>query len=217
MFGSSDPDNPMGGLLGDLLKVIGSGPGRGQLVRGRPHPGLRALRPTAGRTRTPIRWCASPSRSWPESPSSTWPTPRGSLSSSGTGGVAFEAVGPGQWCFRVLEAYQPVLKSMVEAQQQGAAAVPSSLDLNELDPAAAGGLGGLLGQFAAHAWSGLPRHAVRFGGRASGPPGLRAVRAAAALARIGDPPPRARATWLASPTTGASPCKRCSCGSASAS
>ena len=29
MFGSSDPDNPMGGLLGDLLKVIGSGPGAG--------------------------------------------------------------------------------------------------------------------------------------------------------------------------------------------
>ena len=27
MFGSSDPDNPMGGLLGDLMKVIGSGPG----------------------------------------------------------------------------------------------------------------------------------------------------------------------------------------------
>jgi len=27
MFGSTDPDNPMGGLLGDLLKVIGSGPG----------------------------------------------------------------------------------------------------------------------------------------------------------------------------------------------
>ena len=29
MFGSSDPDNPMGGLLGDLLKVIGSAPGGG--------------------------------------------------------------------------------------------------------------------------------------------------------------------------------------------
>ena len=29
MFGSSDPDNPMGGLLGDLLKVIGSGQGPG--------------------------------------------------------------------------------------------------------------------------------------------------------------------------------------------
>ena len=37
---------------------------------------------------------------------------------------------------------------MVEAQQQGAAAVPSSLDLSELDPAGAAGLGGLLGQFA---------------------------------------------------------------------
>ena len=48
----------------------------------------------------------------------------------------------------MLEAYRPVLKSMVEAQQQGAAAVPSSQDLSELDPDAAGGLGGLLGQFA---------------------------------------------------------------------
>ena len=27
MFGSGDPDNPMGGLLGDLMKVIGSGSG----------------------------------------------------------------------------------------------------------------------------------------------------------------------------------------------
>ena len=48
----------------------------------------------------------------------------------------------------MLEAYRPVLKSMVEAQQQGAAAVPSSLDLTELDPDVAGGLSGLLGQFA---------------------------------------------------------------------
>ena len=37
---------------------------------------------------------------------------------------------------------------MVEAQQQGAAAVPSSLDLSELDPDSSGGLSGLLGQFA---------------------------------------------------------------------
>ena len=29
MFGNIDPDNPMGGLLGDLMKVIGSGPGAG--------------------------------------------------------------------------------------------------------------------------------------------------------------------------------------------
>ena len=37
---------------------------------------------------------------------------------------------------------------MIDAQQQGAAAVPSSLDLSELDPDSAGGLSGLLGQFA---------------------------------------------------------------------
>ena len=76
-----------------------------------------------------------------------WLTPTGIASTSGSGGVSFEAVGPGQWSVRVLEAYRSVLKSMVEAQQQGAAAVPSSLDVSELDPAA-GGLGGLLGQFA---------------------------------------------------------------------
>jgi putative hydrolase len=46
----------------------------------------------------------------------------------------------------VLEAYRPVLKAMVEAQQQGAAAVPST-DLSALDPED-GGLTGLLGQFA---------------------------------------------------------------------
>ena len=70
------------------------------------------------------------------------------ISPASGGGVSFEAVGPGQWSFRVLDAYRPVLKSMVEAQQQGAAAVPSSLDLSELDPDSSGGLGGLLGQFA---------------------------------------------------------------------
>jgi putative hydrolase len=48
----------------------------------------------------------------------------------------------------VLDAYRPVLKSMVDAQQQGAAAVPSSMDLSELDPDGSTGLSGLLGQFA---------------------------------------------------------------------
>jgi putative hydrolase len=66
---------------------------------------------------------------------------------SGSTGVSFEAVGPGQWSFRVLEAYRPVLKAMVDAQQQGAAAVPST-DLSALDLEEGGGLGGLLGQFA---------------------------------------------------------------------
>jgi putative hydrolase len=37
---------------------------------------------------------------------------------------------------------------MIEAQQQGAAAAPNSMDLSALDPEMAGGLGPLLGQFA---------------------------------------------------------------------
>ena len=46
-----------------------------------------------------------------------------------------------------MEAYRPILKSMVEAQQQGASAVPS-MDLTELDPEGGAGLQGLLSQFA---------------------------------------------------------------------
>ena len=110
---------------------------------------------------------------------------------SGAGGVSFEAVGPGQWSFRVLEAYRPVLKSMVEAQQQGAAAVPSSLDLSELDPDVVGRPQRPARAVRPHARPGLPRHAVRLGRGAPGPPRLRAVRPAAALARVVDPPARA--------------------------
>jgi len=147
MFGSNDPDNPMGGLLGDLMKVIGSGPGSGDswfeaartLAYGvatdgdddeNPDPLVRiAFEELARVAEMHVAEATG-------------------ISASGSGGVSFEAVGPGQWSFRVLEAYRPVLKSMVEAQQQGAAAVPSSLDLSELDPDSSGGLGGLLGQFA---------------------------------------------------------------------
>ncbi len=147
MFGSSDPDNPMGGLLGDLLKVIGSGPGAADSW-------FEAARTLAFGVAT-------------DGGTDEYPDPlvriafeelarvaelhvadATGIALGSAGGVSFEAVGPGQWSFRVLEAYRPVLKSMVEAQQQGAAAVPSSLDLTELDPAGAAGLGGLLGQFA---------------------------------------------------------------------
>ncbi len=149
MFGSNDPDNPMGGLLGDLMKVIGSGPGAGDswfeaartLAFGvatddgqdeNPDPLVRIAFEELARVAelhvadaTGITATASP-----------------------TGGVSFDAVGPGQWSFRVLEAYRPTLKSMIEAQQQGAAAVPTALDLSELDPDGAGGMAGLLSQFA---------------------------------------------------------------------
>jgi putative hydrolase len=69
-----------------------------------------------------------------------------SLTSGGTT-LSFDTVGPGQWSYRVLTAYRPTLQLMVEAQQQGAAAVPPSMDLGSLgDPS--GGIGGLLSQFA---------------------------------------------------------------------
>ena len=149
MFGSNDPDNPMGGLLGDLMKVIGSGPGAGDnwfeaartLAFGvatdggqdeNPDPLVRIAFEELARVAelhvadaTGITATAAP-----------------------TGGVSFDAVGPGQWSFRVLEAYRPTLKSMVEAQQQGAAAVPTAMDLTELDPDATAGMAGLLSQFA---------------------------------------------------------------------
>ena len=149
MFGSGDPDNPMGGLLGDLLKVIGSGPGGGA------DGWFEAARTLAFGVAT-------------DGGQDDYPDPlvrigyeelarvaelhveeaTGIAPHSGTGGVSFEALGPGQWSHRVLEAYRPVLGSMVEAQQQGAAAVPSSPDLSQLDPEGSAGLGGLLGQFA---------------------------------------------------------------------
>jgi putative hydrolase len=66
---------------------------------------------------------------------------------TGGAGIAFDAVGPGQWSFRVLEAYRPTLQLMIEAQQQGAAAVPPVMDPTSFDDPTEG-LGGLLGQFA---------------------------------------------------------------------
>ena len=148
MFGSNDPDNPMGGLLGDLLKVIGSGPGAGDnwfeaartLAFGvatdggadeQPDPLVRiAFEELARVAELHVADATGipPSGSGPQ--------------------VSFDAVGPGQWSFAVLQAYRPVLKAMVEAQQQGAAAVPSAMDLSALDPDMAGGLAPLLGQFA---------------------------------------------------------------------
>jgi putative hydrolase len=147
MFGSTDPDNPMGGLLGDLLKVIGSGPGSQDSwfeaartlafgvatdggVDDNPDPLVRIAFEELARVAELHVADAT------------------GISSGSPANVSFEAVGPGQWSFKVLEAYRPILKAMVEAQQQGAAAVPSSMDLSELDPEGAAGLTGLLGQFA---------------------------------------------------------------------
>ena len=147
MFGSIDPDNPMGGLLGDLLKVIGSGPGAGDSWFEAARTLAFGVATDGGQDENPdplVRIGFDELARVAE----LHVADATGITAGSSARLSFETVGPGQWSFRLLEAYRPVLKSIVDAQQQGAAAVPTSMDLTELDPDAAGGLGGLLGQFA---------------------------------------------------------------------
>src|SRR3984885_6359812 len=148
VFGPSAPDNPMGGLLGDLMKVIGSGPGSADSWFEAARTLAFGVATDGGEDENPDPLVRIAFEELARVAEMHVAEATGISPASGAGGVSFEAVGPGQWSFRVLDAYRPVLKAMVEAQQQGAAAVPSSMDLSELDPDSAGGLGGLLGQFA---------------------------------------------------------------------
>jgi putative hydrolase len=148
MFGSSDPDNPMGGLLGDLLKVIGSGPGAAESWFEAARTLAFGVATDGGEDENPDPLVRIAFEELARVAELHVAAATGISAASGGGGISFEAVGPGQWSFRVLEAYKPILKSMIDAQQQGAAAVPSSLDLSELDPSSSAGLSGLLSQFA---------------------------------------------------------------------
>jgi len=147
MFGAGDPDNPMGGLLGDLLKVIGSAPGGGDTW----FDAARTLAhgvATDGRedeNADPLVRIAFEELARVAELHVANAT--GISLTTGGSSISFDAVGPGQWSSRVLSAYRPILQLMVEAQQQGAAAVPPTMDLGELDDMS-GGLGGLLSQFA---------------------------------------------------------------------
>jgi putative hydrolase len=147
MFGAGDPDNPMGGLLGDLLKVIGSAPGGGDTW-------FEAARTLAHGVATdgreddnadPLVRIAFEELARVAELHVANAT--GISLTTGGSSISFDAVGPGAWSSRVLSAYRPILQLMVEAQQQGAAAVPPTMDLGELDDMS-GGLGGLLSQFA---------------------------------------------------------------------
>ena len=148
MFGSSDAENPMGGLLGDLLKVIGSGPGAADSWFEAARTLAFGVATDGGEDENPDPLERIAFDELARVAELHVADATGIAPGSAAGGVSFETVGPGQWSFRVLEAYRPVLKAMVEAQQQGAAAVPPSLDLSELDPDGPAGLSGLLGQFA---------------------------------------------------------------------
>jgi len=148
MFGGAgDPDNPMGGLLGDLMKVIGSGPGAGDSWFEAARALAFGVATDGGQDETPDPLVRIAFEELARVAELHVAAATGVTPASGGSGVSFETVGPGQWSFRVLEAYRPVLKAMVEAQQQGAAAVPST-DLSARDIEEGGGLGGLIGQFA---------------------------------------------------------------------
>ncbi|HWD56473.1 MAG TPA: zinc-dependent metalloprotease [Acidimicrobiales bacterium] len=147
MFGSIDPDNPMGGLLGDLMKVIGSGPGAGDNWFEAARTLAFGVATDDGQDEDPDPLVRIAFEELSRVAELHVAAATGITPSAGNTGVSFEAVGPGQWSFKVLEAYRPVLQAMVEAQQQGAAAVPST-DLSTLNLEDGAGLGGLLGQFA---------------------------------------------------------------------
>jgi putative hydrolase len=150
MFGSNDPDNPMGGLLGDLLKVIGSAPGGGDAwfdaARTLAH-GVASEGYSDGNADPLVRIAFEELARVAELHVAE-ATGIALTSGAVTGSrITFDAVEPAQWSFRALEAYRPTLQLMVEAQRQGAAAMPPAAELDTFDEPA-GGLGGLLSQFA---------------------------------------------------------------------
>jgi putative hydrolase len=153
MFGAGDPNNPMGRLLGDLMKVLNPGPGTG----GGGDTWFEAARTLAHGVATDggpeenadplVRMAFEELGRVAEMHVAN---ATGISLGAGGSGVSFDTVGPGQWSFRVLEAYRPTLQLMVEAQQQAAAAASAVSDLPDLpdpnDPS--DGLGGFLSQFA---------------------------------------------------------------------
>src|ERR1700728_837752 len=138
MFGSSDPDNPMGGLLGDLMKVIGSGPGAADSWFEAARTLAFGVATDGGQDETPdpLVRIAFEDLSRVDELHVAEATGITAASSGGAGG-SFAGAGP--WSFSLRQAYRPVLQSLVEAQQQGAAAVPT-MDLTELDPEGGAGL-----------------------------------------------------------------------------
>src|SRR6202789_3421709 len=121
MFGSNDPDNPMGGLLGDLLKVIGSSRGQGggtwfDAARTLAH-GV-ATDGGADDNADPLVRIAFEELARVAELHVAEAT--GISLTAGGSSISFDAVGPGQWSYRVLSAYPPTLPLMGEAQEQGA-------------------------------------------------------------------------------------------------
>ncbi|HEY1829702.1 MAG TPA: zinc-dependent metalloprotease [Acidimicrobiales bacterium] len=147
MFGANDPDNPMGGLLGDLLKVIGGAPGAGDTWFDAARTLAHGVATDGGEDETVDPLVRIGFEDLARVAELHVAEATGISLATGGAGIAFDAVGPGLWSFRVLEAYRATLQSMVDAQRQGAAAMPTTTDLDPLDDET-GGLGALLSQFA---------------------------------------------------------------------
>jgi len=88
--------------------------------------------------------------------------------------ISFDTVGPGQCPFKALEAYRPTLQLMVEAQQQARPPRRARPRICPTSMTPTDGLGGFLSQFALTLGPVPARHAIRLGGRHSGPTRLRA-------------------------------------------
>jgi putative hydrolase len=150
MFGSNDPDNPMGGLLGDLLKVIGtSAPGGSgawfDAARTLAHGVATDTGDGTEENADPLVRIAFEELTRVAELHVADAT--GISLDQGGAGISLTTVGPGQWSFRLLDAYRPTLQLMVDAQQQAAASVPPSSELL-LPEEGADGLSGLIGQLA---------------------------------------------------------------------
>ena len=147
-MGMDDPGeaNPLQGLLGDLLKMMGSAPGgtpwfdaakslaQSVATDNAPEPNVDPL------ARIKLEELA---RAAELHVADATGLPVG----SGEHPVTFTPVGRGAWALRTLDAWKPLLEGMVAAQ--GSAPPPALGALGLGDGEGAGGLGDILGQFTA--------------------------------------------------------------------
>ena len=191
MFGAGDPDNPMGGLLGDLLKVIGSAPGGGEAW-------FDAARTLAHGVATDG-----------QDDDNADPLVRIAFEELARVAELHVANATG------ISLDQRRVAHLLRRRRPGAVVVPRPYCLPPHAAADGGrtatGRGGGADDHRperarrhggrarrapqpvrSHAGPGAARHAVRFGRRPFGPAGFRAVRPAPALARVEHPPRRAR-------------------------
>jgi putative hydrolase len=149
MFGNDDPNNPMGRLLGDLMKVIDSGPGAGDTWFDAARTLAHGVATDGGSEENADPLVRMAFEELGRIAELHVANATGITLSSGGSGISLETIGPGQWSLRLLDAYRPTLQLMIEAQQQAAAAAPGpGMDLTEIDDGAIGGIGGFLSQFA---------------------------------------------------------------------